>query len=194
MAPSVGRNTVVDGRVRDPDPLRKQACTRSPERPHRGPRMGFYSSDEPRPASQASVCAISRSCARRRTRAAIFIATTGGQACARSPGAARGGEREQRARRKSRRPTLASGPSKPRQRPTLPQTCACSTIGPEELNFRVRDGNGCDLFGVATRKKIKRSAKPGWLGVQRCQKRALVSRLIVYIAEVPDQVSLGFAI
>ena len=52
-----------------------------------------------------------------------------------------------------RRPTLASEPSKPRQRPTLPQACACSTIGPEELNFRVRDGNGCDLSGIAARKK-----------------------------------------
>src|ERR1043165_2842807 len=56
--------------------------------------------------------------------------------------------------RKSRRPTLASGPSKPRQRPTLPQGCPCSTIGPEELNFRVRDGNGCDLFGIAARKNL----------------------------------------
>ena len=52
-----------------------------------------------------------------------------------------------------RRPTLSSGPSKPRQRPTLPQGCPCSTIGPEKLNFRVRDGNGCDLFGIAARKK-----------------------------------------
>src|SRR5688572_29574087 len=43
---------------------------------------------------------------------------------------------------KRRRPTLASEPSKPRQRPTLPQGCPCNTIGPEELNFRVRDGNG----------------------------------------------------
>jgi hypothetical protein len=29
-----------------------------------------------------------------------------------------------------------------RQRPTLPHTYACSTIGPAGLNFRVRDGNG----------------------------------------------------
>src|SRR6267378_4241425 len=29
-----------------------------------------------------------------------------------------------------------------RQRPTLPHTFACSTIGPAGLNFRVRDGNG----------------------------------------------------
>ena len=28
------------------------------------------------------------------------------------------------------------------QLPTLPHTCACSTIGAERLNFRVRDGNG----------------------------------------------------
>ena len=26
-----------------------------------------------------------------------------------------------------------------------------TTIGAEELNFRVRDGNGCDLFAIATR-------------------------------------------
>src|SRR5881409_210497 len=30
------------------------------------------------------------------------------------------------------------------QRPTLPPTYAGSTIGAEGLNFRVRDGNGCD--------------------------------------------------
>src|SRR5262252_9966237 len=29
-----------------------------------------------------------------------------------------------------------------RQRPTLPHTFACSTIGSAGLNFRVRDGNG----------------------------------------------------
>src|ERR1700722_12095521 len=28
------------------------------------------------------------------------------------------------------------------RRPTLPHTRACSTIGAERLNFRVRDGNG----------------------------------------------------
>jgi hypothetical protein len=37
-----------------------------------------------------------------------------------------------------------------RQRPTLPHTRACSTIGAEELNFRVRNGNGCCLFAMAT--------------------------------------------
>jgi hypothetical protein len=26
-----------------------------------------------------------------------------------------------------------------------------TTIGAEELNFRVRDGNGCDLFAIGTR-------------------------------------------
>ena len=30
------------------------------------------------------------------------------------------------------------------QLPTLPHTRACSTIGAEGLNFRVRDGNGWD--------------------------------------------------
>src|SRR5438105_14593882 len=39
-----------------------------------------------------------------------------------------------------------------RRRPTLPHTFACSTIGPAGLNFRVRDGNGCDPRGTGTDK------------------------------------------
>jgi hypothetical protein len=39
------------------------------------------------------------------------------------------------------------------QRPTLPGCDHPSTIGAEELNFRVRDGNGCDLFAIITRYK-----------------------------------------
>ena len=34
--------------------------------------------------------------------------------------------------------------------PTLPHTCACSTIGAERLNFRVRDGNGWDPLAMVT--------------------------------------------
>ena len=34
-----------------------------------------------------------------------------------------------------------------RRRPTLPQSFPCSTIGPEGLNFRVRDGIGCGPSG-----------------------------------------------
>ena len=37
-----------------------------------------------------------------------------------------------------------------RQRPTLPRGLPRSTIGAKELNFRVRDGNGCDLSAIAT--------------------------------------------
>jgi hypothetical protein len=37
-----------------------------------------------------------------------------------------------------------------RRRPTLPRDCPRSTIGAEELNDRVRDGNGCGLLAVAT--------------------------------------------
>jgi hypothetical protein len=39
-----------------------------------------------------------------------------------------------------------------RQRPTLPLSLPSSTIGAKELNFRVRDGNGCCLFAVAAEK------------------------------------------
>ena len=39
-----------------------------------------------------------------------------------------------------------------RRRPTLPLSCPSSTIGAKELNFRVRNGNGCFLFAIATEK------------------------------------------
>ena len=33
----------------------------------------------------------------------------------------------------------------------LSQRGTLTTIGAEKLNFRVRDGNGCDLLAIATR-------------------------------------------
>src|SRR5450755_4133138 len=39
---------------------------------------------------------------------------------------------------------------KSRQRPTLPHGFPCSTIGSEELNFRVREGIGCGLLEITT--------------------------------------------
>ena len=42
---------------------------------------------------------------------------------------------------------------KGRQRPTLPRSRPRSTIGAEELNDRVRDGNGCGLLAIATAPK-----------------------------------------
>src|SRR3989441_1832180 len=38
------------------------------------------------------------------------------------------------------------------RRPTFPHSYPCSIIGPARLNYRVRDGNGCDPRGVTTRK------------------------------------------
>jgi hypothetical protein len=38
------------------------------------------------------------------------------------------------------------------RRPTLPHTRACSTIGAEGLNYRVRDGNGWDPLARITQK------------------------------------------
>ena len=40
--------------------------------------------------------------------------------------------------------------NKSRRRPTLPPRRQGSTIGAEELNFRVRDGNGCFLLAITT--------------------------------------------
>ena len=44
------------------------------------------------------------------------------------------------------------------RRPTLPHTCACSTIGAEGLNFRVRDGNGWDPHATITQKSLFESS------------------------------------
>lgn len=41
-----------------------------------------------------------------------------------------------------------------RRRPTLPGTPVPSTIGAERLNYRVRDGNGCDPLAKTTETKI----------------------------------------
>src|SRR5689334_20581565 len=51
---------------------------------------------------------------------------------------------------KKRARTRRALEEKSRQRPTLPHGFPCSTIGSEELNFRVRDGIGCGLFEITT--------------------------------------------
>ena len=53
-------------------------------------------------------------------------------------------------KQKPRRALRLLGVFLSRQRPSLPRSRPRSTIGPERLNFRVRDGNGCDPLGTAT--------------------------------------------
>ena len=48
-----------------------------------------------------------------------------------------------------------------RRRPTLPGTLVPSTIGAERLNFRVRDGNGCDPLAIATEISCQLAPVPG---------------------------------
>ena len=63
-----------------------------------------------------------------------------------------------------------------RQRPTLPHSCPCSTIGAGRLNFRVRDGIGCGPSAIATGKLgANRSSheifRMLWTGFQPVQHR-----------------------
>src|SRR5205823_10239027 len=48
--------------------------------------------------------------------------------------------------------TIVSARDYCRQRPTLPHSFPCSTIGGIRLNFRVRNGNGCDPDPMTTGK------------------------------------------
>src|SRR5438477_9102526 len=62
-----------------------------------------------------------------------------------------------------------------RQRPTLPHTFACSTIGPAGLNFRVRDGNGWIPRGMITDKSEQLLAISSWLLAWACWLRSWCS-------------------
>src|SRR5205085_1341947 len=60
-------------------------------------------------------------------------------------------ERKTKARsRSSERPSGLVVRKIIRRRPTLPRSFPRSTIGSERLNFRVRDGNGCDPLDKTT--------------------------------------------
>ena len=48
---------------------------------------------------------------------------------------------------------IEEGLQKIRQRPTLPHSYPCSTIGAGGLNFCVRDGNRCYSSAIATEKE-----------------------------------------
>ena len=64
---------------------------------------------------------------------------------------------------KNPEPQAVPGLKNFRRRPTLPHSYPCSTIGAEELNFRVRDGNGCFLFAITTEKTYILIAKKIWI-------------------------------
>src|SRR5437899_8915113 len=61
-----------------------------------------------------------------------------------------------------------------RRRPTLPHSFPCSIIGPARLNFRVRDGNGCDPRGITTGNL---NLANGFLSSSRAQDRECDNRI-----------------
>src|SRR6185369_375314 len=78
-----------------------------------------------------------------------------------------------------------------RQRPTLPHTYACSTIGGGRLNFRVRNGNGWDPAPMTTGKLaawgLRLRASPA---LRRTSRHGLpdVARVASEVGVVPDNV------
>src|SRR5258708_492461 len=69
-------------------------------------------------------------------------------------------KRQEEERKQKKAPNWSSGPFLilSRRRPTFPHSYPCSIIGPARLNFRVRDGNGCDPRGMTTGNLGKRFA------------------------------------
>jgi hypothetical protein len=76
-----------------------------------------------------------------------------------------------------------------RRLPTLPHTFACSTIGSKRLNFRVRDGNGCDPLDRTTGKLVKEQRRSPYKTVYEICERAapvkegLENRIVTFKAE-----------
>src|SRR5262249_12346080 len=64
-----------------------------------------------------------------------------------------------------------------RQRPTLPRTYARSTIGGGRLNFRVRNGNGCDPAPMTTGKLISEPALSRFARICRSWRARAVTQL-----------------
>ena len=71
-----------------------------------------------------------------------------------------------------------------RRRPTFPRSCPRSIIGPERLNCRVRNGNGCGPLGKVTGKSLTwyrsreeqgKQEKRGWTWHRTHQFKALWS-------------------
>ena len=58
------------------------------------------------------------------------------------------------------------------RRPTLPHTRACSTIGAERLNFRVRDGNGWNPLATITQSCCRRAFPPASLASREARRPA----------------------
>ncbi len=67
-----------------------------------------------------------------------------------------------------------------RRRPTLPGDLSPSTIGAERLNFRVRDGNGCDPLAMATGNLLSIGSHPkdSRASTSECRKIQALGRLV----------------
>jgi hypothetical protein len=80
----------------------------------------------------------------------------------------------------------------PRQRPTLPQSRLCSTIGGSRLNFRVRNGNGCGPAPMTTGKVVERprSSSPSLNDMLRPKRGAIqiVKEQLAGLAEALSEV------
>ena len=87
-------------------------------------------------------------------------------------------KRQEEERKQKKAPNWSSGPFLilSRRRPTFPHSYPCSIIGPARLNFRVRDGNGCDPRGMTTGNLGKRLAIRYQITDIRKQERSCASK------------------
>ena len=77
-----------------------------------------------------------------------------------------------------------------RRRPTLPHRCQCSTIGAGGLNFRVRDGNGCDPSARVTGNSYKSVFNQANCGSQMIHDTSRISSRANFMVKPHDRLVL----
>jgi hypothetical protein len=87
---------------------------------------------------------------------------------------------ETRGKEKGPEPKFGAFCNLSRRRPTFPHSYPCSIIGPARLNFRVRDGNGCDPRGMTTGKSVPEVFKTsGQIRNHRDETRSAMATTVV---------------
>jgi hypothetical protein len=151
LAPATRRAAIL--RLGVPIPPRTRRPTLLARWPRAAPQVRLSPSRPtrpPRPAACAACGGLAAGTAPTTPPVVGVAAATGARRCHVEPGYRRPHEHLCEAKREEGRPEGRPSSREIRRRPTLPGSLLPSTIGAGGLNFRVRNGNGCDPSAMAT--------------------------------------------